>query len=242
VKVGKLVNFTATSAILPQKSRTVEVYVPDGTPSTPVPFMVFQDGGAYKVNFAVPAVLDNLHAQGKLPLIVSIFVNAADGNNRSVEYDSLDDDYSQFVLTELLPALETKAAIKLTTDPEGRAIGGHSSGGIAAFTVGWRHPDQFRRIMTNSGSFVSIMGGDMYPAMVRAQTPPKPLRVSLSTGTMDLASPRWQNANVAMAAALKEMGYHYRFVLENGGTHDQMYPATLVTETLLWLWRGWPAN
>ena len=35
---------------------------------------------------------------------------------------------------------------------------------------------------------------------------------ALSTGTMDLASPRWQNANIAMAAALKEMGYHYRFL------------------------------
>jgi enterochelin esterase-like enzyme len=243
VKAGKLVTLTVTSNVLPQKTRTVQVYVPATyAAGTAAPFMVFQDGGAYLVNFAVANVLDNLHAQGKLPLIISIFVNAADGSLRSAEYDALTDDYSQFVLTELLPAVEAKAAVKLTTDPNGRGIGGHSSGGIAAFTVGWRHPDQFRLILTNSGSFVNIMGGDTYPATIRATTPIKPLRVSLSTGTMDLSSPKWQNANVAMAAALKEMGYHYRFVLENGGTHDQMYPATLITETLLWLWRGYPLN
>ena len=79
----------------------------------------------------------------------------------------------------------------------------------------------------------------MYPAMVRAQTPPKPLRVYLSAGTNDLSPPRWQQANVNMAAALKEMGYHYRFVLQEGGTHDQMYPATNITDTLVWIWRGY---
>jgi enterochelin esterase-like enzyme len=240
VTAGKLWTIQVSSKIFPGTTRDVQIYTPAAyVANSRVPFMVFQDGGAYLVNFKVTNVIDNLVAQKKLPLMISIFVNAS--GNRSAEYDALTDDYSQFVLTELLPAVE-KLSVKLTTDPEGRAIGGHSSGGIAAFTVGWRHPDQFRRILTNSGSFVAILGGDMYPAMIRAQTPIKPLRVSLSTGTMDLSSPRWQQANVDMAAALKAMGYHYRFVLEHGGTHDQMYPATLITETLLWLWRGYPLN
>ena len=130
--------------------------------------------------------------------------------------------------------------MKLTTDPEGRAAGGHSSGGIAAFTMGWHRPDQFRRILTHSGSFVSIRGGDKYPGIVTMAMPVKPLRVFLSVGTKDNEAPRWQRGNEGMAGALKQQGYHYRFVLQKRGTHAQTYPASILPETLLWLWRGYP--
>jgi hypothetical protein len=70
--------------------------------------------------------------------------------------------------------------------------------------------------------------------------PPKQLRVFLSAGTKDQLSPQWEKANVAMASALGGKSYHYRFVVLNGGTHMQNYPASIMPETLLWLWRGYP--
>jgi len=59
-------------------------------------------------------------------------------------------------------------------------------------------------------------------------------------GTKDNESPRWQIGNEGMAASLAAQGYHYRFVLINGGTHAQSYPASILPESLLWLWRGYP--
>jgi enterochelin esterase family protein len=239
VTAGKIAQVMVASRIFAGSNRAVQVYTPAGyVAGTAAPFMVLQDGPGYINNFRLNTVLDNLIASKKLPVMIAIFVPNG-GSNRSFEYDSLTDLYVRFVLEEVLPAVEGGLPVKLTRDPEGRAAGGHSSGGIAAFTMGWLRPDQFRRILTHSGSFTNIRGGDRYPALVRGE-PAKPLRVFLSAGTMDLQPPRWQQANVTMAAALKETGYHYRFVLMTGGTHSQSHPAAILPETLLWLWRGYP--
>ena len=45
------------------------------------------------------------------------------------------------------------AGITLTSDPEGRAAMGGSSGGCAAFTMAWCRPDLFRRVLTYSGKY-----------------------------------------------------------------------------------------
>ena len=55
---------------------------------------------------------------------------------RSFEYDSVSDAYVKFVETELLPKIANDYQVKFTTDPEGRAAMGGSSGGAAAFTMG----------------------------------------------------------------------------------------------------------
>jgi enterochelin esterase-like enzyme len=184
-------------------------------------------------------VLDNMIAKKQLPLMLAIFVPNGGAAKRSIEYDTLSDAYVRFVLEEILRAVEAMAPVKLTTDPEGRAAGGQSSGGIAAFSMGWYQPDQFRRILSNSGSFVSIRGGDKYPDVVKSM-PRKPLRVYMSVGTKDTEAPRWQRGNENMAAALKAQGYHYRFMLQLDGTHAQTFPAANLPEALLWLWRGYP--
>jgi enterochelin esterase family protein len=238
VTAGKLIDVPVTGKIF--ASRTVQVYVPSGyVEKSPAPFLVLQDGPGYVTRFKLPTVLDNLIAKKQLPVMLAIFVPNGGAAKRSIEYDTLSDAYVRFVLEEILPAVEAGAPVKLTTDPEGRGAGGHSSGGIAAFTMGWQRPDQFRRILTHSGSFVSIRGGDKYPEIVKGM-PRKPLRVYLSVGTKDNEAPRWQRGNEAMAAALKQQGYHYRFMLQMDGTHAQTFPASNLPEALLWLWRGYP--
>jgi enterochelin esterase family protein len=239
VTAGKMDSVMVTSQLL--ASRMITVYTPAGyVPGTPAPFMVMQDGPAYINNFKFNVVLDNMIAAKDIPALICIFVPNG-GAKRSFEYDQTTDLYLRFVLTDVLPAVEKALPIKLTTDPEGRSAGGHSSGGIAAFTMGWLKPDQFHRILTNSGSFVNIGGGggNKYPDMIKA-APAKPLRVFLSAGTKDQLSPQWQRANEAMATALAAQGYHYRFITLNDGTHNQMFPATIMPESLKWLWRGYP--
>ena len=71
--------------------------------------------------------------------------------------------------------------VKLTEDPDCRAICGISSGGICAFTVAWQRPDAFRKVLSHVGSFTNIRGGHVYPALIRS-TPNKPIRVFLQDG------------------------------------------------------------
>ena len=67
-------------------------------------------------------------------------------SNRSVEYDSLTDEYVTFLEKEILA--EVGKTHKLTDDPALRAICGMSSGGICAFTAAWERPDLFRKVVS----------------------------------------------------------------------------------------------
>src|SRR5688500_4082957 len=133
------------SARFPGTKRRYWVYVPaQYTPDHPAHLMVFQDGRTYLgPNVNADVVFDNLIHRGEIPDCVGMFVEPGDrgpglplwggDGNRNVEYDSLGDAYARFLVDELLPALP----VAVTDDPTRRAICGHSSGGICAFTAAW---------------------------------------------------------------------------------------------------------
>jgi enterochelin esterase family protein len=214
--------------------------------------MVFQDGGNYVDNekqFRVPIVFDNLIHKKEMPVTIGIFINpgtfpaAGDTkprSNRSFEYDSLSDDYAQFLEREMLP--EVAKSHKLTDKPEERAISGISSGGICAWTVAWERPDLFRKVLSHVGSFTNIRGGHVYPAVIR-KAEPKPIRVFLQGGSGDLdnAHGNWPLANQEMAAALRFAGYDYRFEFGDGG-HNGKHGGAILPDSLRWLWRDVAVN
>jgi enterochelin esterase-like enzyme len=249
VPKGTVTEHEWRSEIFPGTERAYWVYVPaQYTPDQPANVMVFQDGAAYvseESSFRAPVVFDNLIHQGKIPVTIGIFINpgkfpptAADKeglSNRSFEYDSLSDQYTRFLLEEILPAVAEKYS--LTTDADGRGICGMSSGGICSLTVAWQRPDAFRKVLSHVGSFTDIRGGHVYPTLVR-KTPPKPIRVFLQGGSNDLNVPsgNWPLANLEMAAALNFAGYDYRMEFGDGA-HDGKHGGALLPESLVWLWR-----
>lgn len=239
VPQGTTTKYSWTSKVFPGTTRDYWVYVPKQyVAGKKTAVMVLQDGANYMNptgNFRTTVVLDNLIAAKELPPIIAVFISPV---NRSAEYDSVTDQYSKLIIDEILPEVAKKVTI--SDDPELRGIGGHSSGGICAFTVGWFRPDSFRRILTHNGSFVSIRGGDKYPSMIAA-VPAKPLRVFLLSGTMDLNNMfgSWADANKKMAAALKAKSYRYRFVFGEG-SHTPTHAGANLPATLKWLWRGAP--
>ena len=160
-------------------------------------------------------------------------------SNRSYEYDSTGDTNARFLIEEFLP-VATKG-LNITGDPAGRAVAGNSSGGIAAFTVAWEHPESFRKVVSHIGSFTNIRGGFAYPGLIRKTKPIKPLRVFLQDGTNDLDNLHgdWPLSSQDMAAALKFMEYDYQFVLGDGG-HSGKHGGAIFPDTLRWLWRDWP--
>lgn len=257
-------------------TRRVDVYVPatyqDGTAA---PFMVMQDGPDQLSN--VKLALDNLTQRSdptrSLPAFIAIAVanggGDAQGSERGLEYDTMSDRYARFVDGELLPAVLTNASIKaaypklaFTTDPDGRATMGCSSGGAAALTMGWFRPDLFHRIVTYSGTFVAQQDSDaperiMYPLgaweyhsshSLIANTDAKPLRIFINANETDIGSSaadsghhNWVLANQRTAAALKTKDYHYRFVFGRAAGHcDPKVRDATLADTLIWVWRGYP--
>lgn len=69
------------------------------------------------------------------------------------------------IVDELMPVLYKE--YNISKDPERHGIGGSSSGAIAAFTVAWQRPNEFRKVLSNVGSFVDLRGGNAYPDIIR---------------------------------------------------------------------------
>ena len=240
--------------------RRVRVYIPQQyVPGTPAPFIVVQDGGGYSERMAT--VLDNLIAAHRLPVMIGVFVNSGGGDGkgseRGLEYDTVSGKYTEFIEAEVLPHISRDYHVKFTTDPEGRATMGGSSGAACAFTMAWFHPELYRRVLSYSGTFVdqespvnpaSPHGAWEYHEHFIPQNAAKPIRVWLEVGSQDGGYQRdeaslhnWVMANERMAAALKAKGYHYQFVLcQNAGHVDKRAVGQTLPKALLWLWQGYP--
>ena len=243
------------SNIYPGTKRRYYIYVPaqyDKDQSAAL--MVFQDGHAYVSeygDFRAPIVFDNLIHRGELPVTICVFVDPGhqkdalpdkpgwkpDPENRRVEYDTLSDTYSKFLLEEILTEVEGK--YNITDQPEGRAICGISSGGICAFTVAWQRPDQFGKVMSHVGSFTNILHGDTYPGLIR-KTEMQAIRVYLQGGKYDLDNEygSWPLANQQMYAALKYNNYDVKFDYGEGA-HNGNHGGAMFPDALRWLWRDY---
>jgi enterochelin esterase family protein len=236
--------------------RKVWVFVPaQYTPDKPACVAVFFDGQRASNptgSIRAPQVMENLIAKKQMPVTIGIFVTpgsrgeeyseagGGNPNNRSVEYDSLGNKCAQLIVDEILP--EVSKTYNLTKDPEGRCIGGFSSGGIAAFNVAWERPEAFGKVITCIGSFTNIRGGHVFPELVRTNDK-KPIRVFLEDTLRDnpSADPKrdWHKQNELMAAALKEKGYDLK-VLFADGTHSDSHGGSILPEMLGWIWRDYP--
>ena len=254
VPQGELIKFEfASSKIFPGTTREVTIYIPRQYDATqPACVYVNQDG----VQWSAPTVFDNLIARREIPVLIGVFVRpgvvktatsatALDRFNRSYEFDGLGDAYARFLLEEVLPAVESKTtadgrAIRLSKSGNDRAIGGSSSGAIAAFTAAWERPAEFSRVFSVVGTYVSLRGGDRYPGLIR-KTEPKALRIFLQDGANDnnIYGGDWWMANQTMQRALAYAGYDHRHVWGDGG-HNGKHGTQLFPDAIRWLWHDWP--
>ena len=248
--------FTLPSNIFPGTQHTYWVYVPaQYDPAVPAALMVYQDGQAFKDengDLRAQNVMDNLIYRREIPVMIGVFINPgrtpeqpeptpADWGdrttNRGTEYNTPDDKYPRVVTEELMPALYKD--YNISKDPEMHGIGGSSSGAIAAFMVAWERPNDFRKVLSNVGSFTNIRGGYVYPERVLASEK-KPIRVYLCDGRNDnrSADPNrdWFYQNVRLMKALTAKGYdvNYSFGMN---LHGQKFGGAIMPEMMRWLWR-----
>jgi enterochelin esterase family protein len=240
-------------------SRKVWVYIPSQyTSGTRAPFIIVQDGGGYTNR--IPVTLDNMIHDHRLPVMIAVMINSGGGDGkgseRGLEYDTVSDKYTTFIESEVLPKIAADYNVQFTSDPEGRATMGGSSGAACAFTMAWFQPNLYRRVLSYSGTYVnqqspenpqSLHGAWEYHEHLIPQSDAKPLRVWLQVGEKDNGSKRdeasfhnWVLANQRMAAALKAKGYHYQYVYCLGAGHvDRKAVGETLPGALAWLWQGY---
>ena len=244
--------------------RQITVYIPaQYKPGAEAPFMVCHDGPKGRPNMTLPRILDNLIAQKRVPAMIVVMVanggGDAQGHQRGKEYDTMSGLFAEYIETEVLPLVEKNCAVKLTKDPEGRAVMGSSSGGSAALIMAWFRTDLYHRVLTTSGTFVNQQwpfdpkmpdGAWGFHNKLVPESPRKPLRIFLSVGDRDNFNPNvmrdgmhdWVEANHRMAKALKAKGYHYQYLFcLNSGHGIRNAKAQFLPHALEWVWRGYEA-
>jgi enterochelin esterase-like enzyme len=258
--------FTLPSQVYAGTQHTYWVYVPaQYDPAVPAALMIYQDGQAFKDekgDMRAQNVMDNLIYRREIPVMIGVFINPGRrpdqpeptprnwgdrDTNRPTEYNSLDDKYARVITEELMPAL--RKDFNISKDPEMHGIGGSSSGAIAAFTVAWERPNEFRKVLSNVGSFVNLRGGHVYPEKVLA-TEKKPIRVYLCDGRNDNRGGRngrydekrdWFYQNVRLMKALTQKGYDVNYSW-GMNRHGQKFGGAILPEMMRWLWRDGPVS
>lgn len=254
--------FTLPSRAYPGTQHTYWIYIPaQYDPAFATGLMIYNDGQAFMNpdgDLRAQNVMDNLIFRRELPVMIAVFINPGrrpdqpeptpsewgdHTTNRPTEYNSLDDRYARVIVDELMPVLYKE--YNISKDPERHGIGGSSSGAIAAFTVAWQRPNEFRKVLSNVGSFVDLRGGNAYPDLIR-KTDKKPFRVFLCDGRNDNRGQRpgedynetrdWFYQNVRMMQALTAKGYDVDFAW-GMNKHGQKMGGAILPEMMRWLWR-----
>jgi hypothetical protein len=211
--------------------RTVTVYLPAHyVGGTPIPFMVVNDGLLTVKMTPLIAVLDNLIGQRRIPPMAAIMIEAggqdAQGSQRGIEYDTVSGAYAEWVEQEVLPLVERNTGVRLTKDPDGRAAFGGSSGGSAAFTMAWFHPELYHRVLAFSPTLTNqqwphstaLPGGAWEYHSVWAGPPGPSLNIN------GFAPPGPSAQPAATSLVLNSPVKPIRFWFEVGD-HDAFYPA-----------------
>ncbi|MEP7367753.1 MAG: alpha/beta hydrolase-fold protein, partial [Acidobacteriota bacterium] len=235
VPEGKVIEFvmdSSQSKFFPGVNGAIQrhvcVYVPAGyVAGTEVPVIVSAD--AYGMRYNLPTILDNMIYDQRVPAMAAVMIDQG-GPGRSLEYDTVSSKYAEFVEAEVLPRAEKEANVKLSKNPDARMTMGGSSGGAAALTMAWFHPDSYHRILSYSGTFVNLRNGPEaahgayeYIEHLFPNSEKKPFRIWIQVSENDNGSKtpsegmrNWVTANSRLAKVLKDKGYPYQFVYTKG--------------------------
>ncbi|MBE7176817.1 MAG: esterase family protein [Mucilaginibacter polytrichastri] len=249
--------FSMPSQHLKRDVETVVYATPHGQHERPA-LLVMNDGQDLQ-KMGVKKALDELFYRGQIGPVIIAGVKC--GPERIQEYGvaGIPDakkrgvkaaQYTQFILTELLPALHEQLSVG---NFHVHAIGGFSLGGLTAFDIAWNHPELFTKAGIFSGSFwwrsrepcPQYTDADRITHRMVRETQGKPgAKFWFQTGTKDETADRNGNGIIDsiddttdLMAELRNKGFdmlndvaYYEMI---GGRHDtetwaQAFPAFLV--------------
>jgi len=148
---GNMEKMDIHSNILNTK-RKIWIYTPNNFNSydKPLHLLIVFDGKAFIDFTLTPQILDNLHAEKKIPPSIAIFIHNYSGYSRGRDL-LCQPQFADFIVKDLLPWAHEK--YNISSDPAHSVLVGSSSGGLAASFIGFKHPEMFRNILSQSGYY-----------------------------------------------------------------------------------------
>jgi len=250
---------TIDSALL-QREVICDVLMPEDIDAKqPLNLLLLNDGQEIE-NLQIKQTLQNFYDNNSINPLVIVAIRA--GDERLQEYGVANkpdfknrgakaDIYTQFILTELLPAIKEFLPgnkINLT------AFAGFSLGGLSALDIAWNNPDLFDKVGVFSGSlwWRSKEIGKGYTdaeriahAMIKETNGKPELKFWLQTGTNDEIADRNNNGiidsiddTIDLIKELETKGYNrpadITYVEIVGGSHDAPTWAKAMPKFLGW--------
>ena len=204
--------------------RMAAIYTPPGyrADATPYGLLVVFDGIAYTAMVPTPVILDNLIAQNRIAPMVAVVLANVTTTSRSEELPC-NPRFADFLASEVVPWVRQN--YNVTTDPSRIIVAGSSLGGLAATYAGFRHPEVFGNVLSQSGSFWWKPKGDnSYEWLTRQfkASPKLPVRFYLDVGLMEIGTsqksdPNMLTVNRRMRDVLRAKGYQLFYQEFNGG-------------------------
>lgn len=247
------------------EERTIDVYLPHGyrTNGTAVYPVLYLNDGQDMVTVELLHTLDSLQEHGAMQPTLVVAIHATDrmqdygtaGIPNAQGLGARAPRYEQFLLTELMPAIE--ARYRTRRGPAAHAIAGWSLGGLSAFDLAWRHPDRFGAVGVFSGSFwwrtddsspETKQASRIMHRRVRETTGRPAVRMWFETGLNDEASDRDGNGVIDAIQDTEELlgelgrkGYRrgpdiVHLTVEGG--HNLATWKRLLPEFLTWVYPG----
>ena len=132
--------------------RKVWIYTPNNFDSNdkPMHLLIVFDGKAFIEFTKAPQILDNLQAGNKIPPCIAIFIHNYSGYSRGKDLLCYP-QFADFIAKELVPWAHENYNISF--NPAHSILVGSSSGGLAASFIGFKHPEMFTNILSQSGYY-----------------------------------------------------------------------------------------
>ncbi|WP_112322119.1 alpha/beta hydrolase-fold protein [Oceanibium sediminis] len=220
---GHIEDLPVDSAVFAEVRRE-KVYLPAGhDPAVPLPLplLIIHDGEDYASYADLTVSLDNLIADGDIPPICAVLIQAGD---RMDEYPH-GRRHARYIVGELLPALDARYC--LSAAAKDRVLMGASLGAVASLATAFRYPGLFGGLVLKSGSFILAPEAlaqrdspvfDRVARLVQViQRAPElpPTRAFVSTGELEGLA----DENRALASFLRERGVDVLFQSTWDGHH-----------------------
>jgi enterochelin esterase-like enzyme len=240
VPKGQLSLHRVASNILDNEYR-VWVYTPPDYTSDGARYglLVMLDGWFYVNVIPTPTILDNLHAEGRLPPLVAIMIGSVFDLTRQRDLACYP-PFAHFLRYELLPW--ARQNFSLSDDPAQGTIVGMSLGGLMAAFIGLHHSDIFGNVLAQSAHFGWKPEGEREDEWIAREfiaNPRLPLRWYIEVGLLEteieVIEPGWNNFLMAaryMRDVLRAKGYTVFYSEFSGGHNPMNWQGTLANGLL----------
>ena len=236
---GKVFEHFISSTRLNFEDRKVWVYTPpeydeDNPDEREYPLLVVQDGQWCMGPFQLPYIADTLIKHKRMEPIIIAMIQSGDQKDRIKTFVSNDNHY-HFILSELLPLLQSKYPVDATN----LGIGGVAVGAIAAAHAALNNPEVFTHLAMISPPLGRGIAQDQLRAYIERfrDASVLPQRIFQSVGRYEARARFTLPARVLNTVLSQRDDIDYQYA-EIGSGHGLVAFRSILPEALAWTFPG----